>query len=492
MVTRVGQSPFPVDPSNPIASEVIDLERQKRLADILTQRGMQSPQGQVVGGRFVKPAWSQYANQMLSAYLGGAESRDVARQQQTLAQKLRQQGIEETTGIMQALTGTPAQQQILGNQIPESMLPRGQTAVTDEGDATLVQAERAAQSPNARLALARALSAETPTGRALLPSVMERAMPKDFDLTEGQVRFRINPETGKPEQIAAGTEKFRAPIQLDTGVSIEIRDAKDPSKLLQVIPKSLSMKDRAELADKGIIVGGQPSGGMPMGGGQSNAKVTGDAKYIPANLPTYEYDPDLSPAQNREAQGKFAEDLRKNVKNAKDAFDTLKSASQILSSGLPSSGRLENISTGVKEFFGSESEAAKQDSKLTILAKKLTQQVPRFEGPQSNVDVASYEAAAGDLGNANKTVGARLAAAQTLIDLNKKYYPSGDWESIDTSGIVRSKNIFGGTRGLGAKNLPPEEFAKGLSPIDQEAFKFVRANPKDPRTPEIKKRLGID
>ena len=66
----------------------------------------------------------------------------------------------------------------------------------------------AAQAPNTQLALARALSAQTPTGRALLPSVMERAMPKDFDLTEGQIRYRINPETGKPEQIAAGGEKL--------------------------------------------------------------------------------------------------------------------------------------------------------------------------------------------------------------------------------------------------------------------------------------------
>ena len=457
MATRIGQSPFLNDVSNPVASEVYDLERQKRIADLLTQKGMQSPQGQIVGGRFVKPGWSQYANQMLSSYLGGAESRDVAKQQQELAKKLRQQGVQEAQGVLQALTGRPAQEQVLGTQIPESMLPQGQTAVTDEGDATLVRPAMAAQAPNTQLALARALSAQTPTGRALLPSVMERAMPKDFDLTEGQIRYRINPETGKPEQIAAGAEKFRAPIQVDTGANIEFRDPRDPTKVLQIVPKSLSMKDRAELVDKGIIVGG---GGMTMGGGQGGGQptqVTSDAKYMPANLPTYEYNRNLSPAQNRELAGKFEADLQKNVKNAKSAFNAIKDVSEILGSNAPSSGRGENIITGVREFFGRGGEASKTDAQLKVLEQQLVQQVPRFEGPQSDKDVASYKAAAGDVGNPNIPIASRMGALQVLIDLNKKYYPNGDWDSINLNPPNIKPNMLGGTNTYFGATVQPRQ-----------------------------------
>ena len=121
------------------------------------------------------------------------------------------------------------------------------------------------------------------------------------------------------------------------------------------------------------------------------------------------------------------------------------------------------------------------------MASKLTMQVPRFEGPQSDKDTASYRAAAGDLGNPNKTINTRMSALKQLIELNKKYYPQGDWDKLDISGPVRTSQTFL----KGSETISPEKFMQGLSPIDQEAFKFVRKNPNDPRTPEIKKRLGI-
>jgi hypothetical protein len=45
--------------------------------------------------------------------------------------------------------------------------------------------------------------------------------------------------------------------------------------------------------------------------------------------------------------------------------------------------------------------------------------VPRFEGPQSNLDVISYRQAAGDLANEKLPVKQRQAAAETIIRLMK-------------------------------------------------------------------------
>jgi hypothetical protein len=214
--------------------------------------------------------------------------------------------------------------------------------------------------------------------------------------------------------------------------------------------------ERAKLADAGIFVGGgaptggMPSSNMPMGGGQSvvqggGQKLTGDAKFTPSTLPVFQPDPTLPPAENRKLQVDFAKDLQKNVKNAKDAYGAIQTASEILRSSKPSSGRAENIITGTREFFGGGGEQSKADARLVVLGEKLTAQVPRFEGPQSDKDTASYRAAAGDIGNPNKPIAARLAALEEMVTLAKKYYPNGDWDSINLEAPTIKPNMFGGT-----------------------------------------------
>lgn len=181
--------PF-IQVSSEFQPELTDIQRKQRLAQLLTERGMQAPQGQVVSGRYVAPNPLQYLSQLFNVYQGQNLEKTAEERQQALAKAIRERGVEEATGIMGALGGAPEQ----------AVYGAGQ-----EGPTKTITQE--AQLPNPQLALAKALAAETPAGRALLPSVMERAMPKDFDLTEGQVRFRTNPVTGKVEEVARGAEK---------------------------------------------------------------------------------------------------------------------------------------------------------------------------------------------------------------------------------------------------------------------------------------------
>jgi hypothetical protein len=205
--------------------------------------------------------------------------------------------------------------------------------------------------------------------------------------------------------------------------------------VLQRIPKSLSPADTARMQFEGMIggtgggmpMGNAPAGGMPM----ANAQPAKD-KFAPAVQPQYNYNPSLSPKANQEAAAKFSEELLKNQRNAKDSFDLMKSASTLLSSEAPSSGRLSNIVTGTREFFGGGGEASKADAQLNLLSGALTMKQPRFEGPQGVLDVTLYQKLAGDLGNANLPVASRLATINQMIDLQKKYYPEGDWDSIST------------------------------------------------------------
>jgi hypothetical protein len=81
----------------------------------------------------------------------------------------------------------------------------------------------------------------------------------------------------------------------------------------------------------------------------------------------------------------------------------------------------------IAAFFGGSTKGAKAIAQLEVLGDTLLKSVPRFEGPQSDRDVASYHAAAGKLADPNVPVATKAAAFKTIVDLNKKYSPDLDW-----------------------------------------------------------------
>jgi hypothetical protein len=194
--------------------------------------------------------------------------------------------------------------------------------------------------------------------------------------------------------------------------------------------------------------------GIGMGGNQPTAGGGQGGQFAPSTMPQYQYNPSLSPKQNQEQAGKFAETMQKNVTNAKDSFDLMKSASDILKSNAPSSGRGENIVTGVREFFGGGGAASKADASLNMLSGALTMKQPRFEGPQGVLDVTLYQKLAGDLGNPNIPVPSRLATMKQMVDLQKKYYPNADWDSIKTQLDNASKVSVGAPKEVDFNSLP--------------------------------------
>ena len=432
--------------------ELQGIERQRQLAQALQQRGMQTPQGQMVSGRYVAPSFTQYLANAFDIYGGKtgveeAEKGMAAYQQRQ--QKTAQQNIADALRLSKG-----GEQTVYGAGMEGPTMEVKQVA--PDTNAAIAQLLR----PNAT-------AMETNLGGKLL----ER-------------QFR-EPKWEKVERLNAKGDTVAGMVDVNSPQpELTFRE-------IGVSKPSLTQKDILDFRDRGINVGGgMPSSGMPMVGAQGGGQVkqvAGDAKYMPATLPTYEYDPNLSPQQNREAAGKFSEEQRKNVKNAKNTFDLLKNASSILNTGNPSSGMLESMTTSTKQFFGQGGETSKADQRLNMIAGALTMTQPRFEGPQGVLDVKLYEKQAGDLGNPNLPIETRLAAVQQMIDLQKKYYPNGDWDSIDVSGPVMTKQ----TLLKGEKRFDPVTFRQGLKPQDQAAFDWSRANPNDPRSKEIKQKLGI-
>jgi hypothetical protein len=422
------------DPFNP-EIQVQDISRQRDLARMLLQKGMtDNLQGQMVSGRYVGASPLQGIANVYSAYKGGQMAKEADRKQQELAQMLRTVGAQESQDILSTMRGRQA--------VPE-VIPQGQTLLDDQGMPTYgAQRGVSAIAPDLEAAYAKSVGARTAQGQALAPLLAKQLMP---DLTPEEKRYKA----------------ARADGSFKGGFNDFLNQLTEKDKANLAI-------ERAKLADQGIYVsgvssgGGMPSSGASMGGGR---QVTGDAKYMPANMPVYQFDPSLTNQQNRELQAQFAKDNQKNIKNARDAFGSIKAVSEILKTNDPSSGFFENVITGTREMFGGGGKQSQADAKLKVLGQKLVQQVPRFEGPQSDKDVASYQAAAGDIGNPNRPIGARLAALQTLVDLNKKYYPNGDWDSINLEAPTIKPNMLGGTNTyFGATVQAPTESGWRVKP----------------------------
>jgi len=401
------------------------IARQQKMAELLMQQGQQTPQGQIVGNRFVAPSFFQYAAPLLQGYVGRKELEKVEGEQLKLAKELREQGVQETQRLMNLIGGRTA--------TPEQVTEMAGPYTDNVPMPTAYMAAQPAIEVNPRLAYAEALNMQSPQARALLPQIAIEAFkkPEAFTLPEGSIRFQTMPD-GTVRQVATGGEKPRAPLQIDTGTAIELRDPANPTVVLQRIPKSLSPADAARMQFEGITGGGMPMGNAPTGGVPTANLQPAKDKFAPAIQPQYQYNPAISPKLNQEAAAKFAETLTKNETNAKDSFDLMKAASKLLSSEAPSSGRLSNIVTGTREFFGGGGETSKADAQLNLLSGALTMKQPRFEGPQGVLDVTLYQKLAGDLGNPNLPIPSRLATINQMIDLQKKYYPEGDWDSIST------------------------------------------------------------
>jgi hypothetical protein len=61
------------------------------------------------------------------------------------------------------------------------------------------------------------------------------------------------------------------------------------------------------------------------------------------------------------------------------------------------------------------------NAQLAPIADLVLKMVPRFEGPQSNLDVQSYKDAAGNLASPNVPNSVKMGAADTIVRLFKKY-----------------------------------------------------------------------
>jgi hypothetical protein len=211
--------------------EVLGLQRQRALANLLTGQAFNAPQGQMISGRYVKPSGLQQALPMINAAIGGATNANLDTKQTELAAALRGRNAAEIQEYSRLQQVDPAQ------------------------------------------AIQYGLNSQNPTLKAI---VVEDLKTQKYG--EGEIGKRMNLSTGLMETIGQGNPKYRAPLQIDTGKSIEIRDPNDPTKVLQVLPKTHVFAPHANqlVPVQGGFAEYNPNTKtlLPIGGGQGNAAGT--------------------------------------------------------------------------------------------------------------------------------------------------------------------------------------------------------------------------
>lgn len=111
-------------------------------------------------------------------------------------------------------------------------------------------------------------------------------------------------------------------------------------------------------------------------------------------------------------------DAAKKGRDADKSIGLIEEALNILPNA--SGGVLPAAGDAVAGAVGVSTQGAQANAQLKLIAAELVAAVPRFEGPQSNIDVQFYREAAGDLANANLPVATRMAAARKLLELKRK------------------------------------------------------------------------
>ena len=108
-----------------------------------------------------------------------------------------------------------------------------------------------------------------------------------------------------------------------------------------------------------------------------------------------------------------AEDLLTGVTRTSDG--------QVVKGNKPTGSGIGAAYDAAAGFFGATPAGAAEADSLKVVAARLTQRIPRFEGPQSDKDLALYKQAAGDVGNEKLPIPRRLAAAKTMRSLYAGY-----------------------------------------------------------------------
>lgn len=151
------------DTTNP---DVLALDRQRALAQMWLKKGMETPQGQMIGNRYVGAHPLQFIGGLAQQYVAQNELKDIDTEQAALAKKLKAIGSMESEDVLTTLMGQQGRPELV------------QQGPTPTGGNIPVQPAMPTQAPNPMAALLKAQASQSPEGRAYIAPLLANAIPK--------------------------------------------------------------------------------------------------------------------------------------------------------------------------------------------------------------------------------------------------------------------------------------------------------------------------
>jgi hypothetical protein len=421
------------------------LNRQQQMAQMLMAQGTQQPQGQMVSGQYVQPSIFAQLAPLAQLYAGTQMAEQGDKRALDLAAQLRKQYGDEVKEFRNLMQGR------------EQLAPE-QAGPTQDGQA--IPREMVRGAPNPQAAYDFAASAYNP---ALQAAGMKKLMPEEFTLSEGAKRFMTMPD-GSVREVAAGGQKPRAPLQIDTGTAIELRDPSDPTIVLSRIPKSqMPTAGQVVERDDGTFLVDTRTGQAKPVMGAGGQPLTGGGKPL------------------TEAQGN-------SVAFGARAIESNRIATDLEKEGFRNTGAIRTGLGGIAGMTPFIGEQLEQGVRATFNV------APTFLGgtneQQQQVEQARRNFVSAVL---RKESGAAIGVDEYKNE-ERKYFP----QAGDTDKVIKQKQE---ARKLAIEALKAQAGPSGvrqinqivnaqLSPQDQEALSWANSNPNDPRSAQIKQRIG--
>jgi hypothetical protein len=210
----------------------IDYQRKQALADALRKQSMESPQGQMIGRRYVAPSLTQNLAQLMEGYQSGQMGKQGLEELRNARQAYDTRSQGEMQNFMGAMRGTPASE--------------SQNVAPDEyGQMTNQPIQNPAQAPNQARAMALALQSKNPSLQAMGSEMMKNEM---FPKLQVVGRSLLNPKgevvgtdpTVEAERLAkteeaqrAQREKIEANKELAASRALEAKQRQDENLALR-------------------------------------------------------------------------------------------------------------------------------------------------------------------------------------------------------------------------------------------------------------------
>ena len=339
----MAQSPYLSEISSEFQPELTDIQRKQKLAELLMQRGMQQPQGQMVGGRFVAPSMTERLAGLFNVYSGRNLQEETESRQQALAQKLREQ---KTKGLQEFMAG--------GQEVPE----QATYGAGEEGPVkTVIQAAQPAVPYGQRVA--RLTQTNPELGNALLADLL-----KTHNVAEGGTLQRGTLEGGF-ETVAQGKPKL--PDAVDAAVAFLGLQGKDP--------KNWTAQERAAVENKAMEYKRSGATNVSVNTGQKGFDNTLKLRTDFRSEPTYKAFQEVDSAYRQITEGLNAKSPAGDLAAATKFMKLLDPGSVVreseLNMAMQATGKLDQAKTYAQSIINGTKLSEKQRADFRSMSNDL-------------------------------------------------------------------------------------------------------------------------